>query len=165
MSIVSPRVTIPQGGVKIPQGPVKLWTTDEEVAAYKADPAGYLLKRCQSIMQNVKMDTNHIMVATFFLPDSTEMRGPDGKPVTFYLPDKTKDEATWQGRCGLLIAKGPMAWVDDEKVKFHGCTHDIGEWLLYDRQDGRQISIGRVHCRRLQDVDVWGKTDDPMSVY
>ena len=151
--------------VSLAQGPVRPWTTDEEAEAYATDPRKYLMKRCEPFMKSVKLDTNNLLVATFYLPEFTTLKGADGKPIRFFVADKTTDEATWQGRVGLLIAKGPMCWVDDEKVHFGGSTHKIGDWVLFDRQDGRQISINRVHCRRLKDTDVWGATDNPMRAY
>lgn len=164
MTLISPQV-VGAPRVTLMQGSVKLWDTDEDVEAYRRDPASYLFARSAPIRKSVTMDTNNILVATYIFPDRMPMKGPDGKPVPFFFTDKTIDESGWQGRCGLLIAKGPMAWVDDEKVRFHGCTHQLGEWLTYDRQDGRQIIMHGVHCRRLYDVNVWGKTDAPMEVY
>jgi hypothetical protein len=151
--------------VTLIQAPIKPWKTDDEAAEYAANPKAYLLKKCAAFVDNVDMATNHVMVATFFLPEFTNLRGPDGTTIPFFVSDKTTDEATWQGRVGLLIAKGPMCWQDDEHVKFGGTSYEIGEWVCFDRQDGRQTSINRVHCRKLKDVDIWGRTRDPWSVY
>lgn len=151
--------------VSLMQGPVKPWTTDDEAAEYARDPKAYLLKRCARVMKDIKLATNNILVSTFHLPEFANIRGPDGKSVQFFLADKTVDEAQWQGRVGLLLAKGPLAWKSDDRIDFGGCNYNIGDWVVYDRQDGRQISINRVHCRRLKDVDVWASTTDPMSVY
>lgn len=151
--------------VTLAQGPTLPWTTDEEAEDYASDPKAYLLKRCQKFMNAIQMDTNNIMVATYVLPEMTKLRGPGGTSVSFYVPDKVSREVEWQGRVGLLIARGPLAWKSDKRVDFGSTMHEIGEWVCYDRQDGRQISINRVHCRRLKDVDVWGSTDDPFRVY
>jgi hypothetical protein len=153
--------------VSLAQGPVRPWTTDEEAEQYAKDPRAYLMKRTDKLIKSVKMGANNILVATFYLPEFTMLRGANGEAVPFFVSDKTTDEAQWQGRVGLLIAKGPLAWKNSEdgRIDFGGTNYKLGEWVCYDRQDGRQIAINRVHCRRLRDVDVWGSTDNPMSVY
>lgn len=154
----------PRGIISSMQGPVKPWETDEEAEQYAIDPKAYLLARCAKLMKAIEMGTNHCLVATFFLPEFATIKGPNG-PLRFYMSDKTKDEAMWQGRVGLLLAKGPLCWKDDEVVKFGGTRYEVGEWVVYDRQDGRAISINRVHCRRLRDVDVWAGITDPAAIY
>ena len=141
------------------------WETDEEAVEYAKDPKAYLLKRCSDLMSKTRLDSNHILVATYFPPGSTKMKGPGGTSIDFILTDKTMDEAKWQSRVGLLLGKGPLAWVSDDSVKFGGSTHEIGAWVVYDRQDGRQIAGHRVHCRKLKDVDIWCETDDPFLYY
>lgn len=141
------------------------WTTDDEAVEYANDPKAFYLRRCKYFVSQVSLGTNNILVATYFMPEMTKLIGPGGKPVDFFISSKTQDETKWQGRVGLLVAKGPLAWKSDDRVDFGGTNYELGDWVCYDRQDGRQISINRVHCRRLKDVDVWGKTDDPHLVY
>lgn len=141
------------------------WTTDDEAVEYADDPVTFYLKRCKHFMSQVYVGTNNILVATYFPPEMTKLKGPGGKSIDFFVSSKTTDEAKWQSRVGLLIAKGPLAWKSDERVDFGGTDYEIGDWLCYDRQDGRQIAVNRVHCRRMKDVDVWGKTDNPFLVY
>ncbi len=141
------------------------WDSDEEAAEYAADPKAYLMARCADFVKTIKLDCQRIIVATYFTPQFVTIKGADGKPMPFFLSTKTTDESMWQGRVGLLIAKGPMAWVSDQRVSFGSTTHEVGSWVLFDRQDGRQTAINRVHCRVLRDVDVWGETSDPRAVY
>jgi len=141
------------------------WTTDEEAIEYTNDPKAFYLKRCKYFLSQVSLGTNNILVATYFLPAKINMKGPDNKPFPFIIVSETQDETKWQGRVGLLVAKGPLAWKSDDRVDFGGTNYEIGDWVCYDRQDGRQIAINQVHCRRLKDVDIWGKTDDPFLVY
>lgn len=151
----------------VAQGPASPWTTDEEAEQYAADPKTYILKRCKSFMGSIKMATNNIIVASYFLPQFTTIKGKDG-PVNFYVGDKTTDEALYQGRVGLLIAKGTLAWKGNEsdpRFAFGGTNYDIGDWVCFDRGGRQQISINRVHCRVMKDVDVWGGTDDPYRMY
>lgn len=153
--------------VSLAQGPVRPWTTDEEAERYARDPRAYLLKLTAKCTKSLVMATNNILVATFYLPEFTMLRGAKGEPVPFFVSDKTTDEATWQGRCGLLIAKGPLCWKNstDGRIDFGGTSYEIGDWVCYNRNTGNQIAINRVHCRQLLDVNIWSSTTDPMSVY
>ena len=141
------------------------WETDDEAVEYAKDPRTFFLKRCEEFTSKVRLGTNKILVATYFVPESTKMKGPAGSTINFIIPREVTVEAKWQGRVGLLIAKGPMAWVADDRVSFGGTNHEIGTWVGYDRHDGRQVAIDRIHCRVMRDVDVWCETDDPFLVY
>jgi hypothetical protein len=141
------------------------WETDEEAIEYAKDPKAFYLKRCKYFMSKVRCGTNNILVATYFPPEATKIKGPGGTSIDFIIPKSVTAESKWQGRVGLLIAKGPMAWKSDDRVDFGGTDYKIGDWVWYDRQDGRQIAIHRIHCRRLKDVDVSGDTDEPFLVY
>lgn len=143
----------------------KPWVTDEEAERYARDPKKYLLKKCEPFVKGLTMATHHCLVATFFMPEFVNIKGAGGKVIPFYLSDKTHDEATWQGRVGLLIAKGPLCWVDTDRTRFGGTKFEIGDWVCFDRQDGRQTAFQGVHCRQLVDVDIWAKTALPASVY
>jgi hypothetical protein len=151
--------------VPLTQGPVQLWETDDEAEQYAIDPKAYIFKRTAIFTKNLTLATNNILIATYCLPEFTDLKGPEGKPVRFWVPDGTQEEARWQGRVGLLLAKGPLAWRNDERTDFGGTNYEVGDWVCFDRQDGRQTVINRVHCRRLKDVDIWGSTTEPYNLY
>jgi hypothetical protein len=85
--------------------------------------------------------------------------------IKFYRSDKSHDEALWQGKVGLVIGKGPLAFRDDEHVKFYGQNVEIGDWVQYDILEGRQFTVDRIHCRRLKDTQIVMRVDDPRLVY
>ncbi len=141
------------------------WETDEEAIEYANDPRAFFLKRCKDLMSKTRLDTNNILIATYFAPEVTKIKGPGNTMIDFVIPKSVSAESKWQSRVGLLIAKGPLAWVSDDRVNFGGTTHEIGAWVCFDRQDGRQVAGHRIHCRRLLDVNVWCETDDPFLYY
>jgi hypothetical protein len=155
--------TGPRTTITMAQGPVQPWANDEEGEEYTADPKAFLLKRCADFMNNIKLMHNWLTLATYWLPPFVTL--PNG--TRFYRTDKSMDEAMYQGKCGLVIAKGKLAFVDDPAagVEFKGQNVEIGDWVYFDFHDGRQCTINRVHCRHLKDVSVLGTTDNPELVY
>ncbi len=95
-------------------------------------------------------------------------------PPTFnqsgvFLPDRSLAEDRFQGKVGLVIKKGPLAFVDDGVVKFGGFNVEIGEWVIYQPANGIEIFIGDASggtpCRWVEDTNILGVTDDPSIVW
>lgn len=64
-----------------------------------------------------------------------------------FLPDKTKEEDKWQGIVGLVVAKGPKAYQDDEVTKFDGENVEIGDWVWFRPAEGTLCVVNKVLCR------------------
>jgi hypothetical protein len=143
------------------QGPQTPWNNDHEAEEYAADPREFLLNRCQLWMDNIHWFGNHVIAATYYLPAYEIL--PGGQK--FYRSQKSQDEALWQGKVGLVLGKGPLAFVDDERNKFHGQNVKIGDWIMWDIHDARQTTVNRIHCRWIPDVRILGTVDDPKLVY
>jgi hypothetical protein len=146
------------------QAPQTPWGNDDELAEeYARDPAAFLMERCELWMDQVKWMSNLVVCATYFLPAFQLM--PNGKK--FYRSDKGHDEALWQGKVGLVIGKGPLAFKDEPAlgVHFHGQDIKIGDWVQWDIHDARQCTINRIHCRFLKDTQIIGVWNDPRLVY
>ena len=91
------------------------------------------------------------------------MRG--AKIGNIYIPEKTQDEDRWQGKVGLVIKKGPMAFKNDGANDFHGQDVNEGDWVIYRVSDGFSIDINGTHCRLLEDVHIKGRVSDPSVIY
>jgi hypothetical protein len=143
------------------QGPQTPWRDDHEAELYAQDPREFLLDRCQMWMDNIHWFGNYVIAATYYLP-AFEML-PGGKK--FFRSQTSQDEALWQGKVGLVLGKGPLAFVDDDRNKFHGQNVKIGDWIMWDIHDARQTTVNRVHCRWIPDVRILGTVDDPKLVY
>lgn len=81
------------------------------------------------------------------------------------LADQTRDEDLYQGKVGLVLKKGPIAFVDDDRVSFHGKTAEVGDWIVFRPSDGWALSVNKVACRVLQDVHVRAKVTSPDVIW
>jgi len=156
-----PRITSTPALGTLHQGPMPPWRNDDEEEDYKADPRGFLLDRCALWMPKMTVFHNWIITATYYLPGSLDIPG-GGK---IHLPEKSHDEALWQGKVGLVIGKGQLAFKDNEYIKFEGQNVEIGDWVMYDILEGRQFTVERVHCRRLKDTQIVMRIPDPRLIY
>jgi len=144
------------------QAPALPWRDDDEAEEYRNDPRAFLLNRCALWMESVQVFHNWIITATYYLPNYDVIGGTS---VKLWRPETTQDEALWQGKVGLVVGKGPLAFKDDDRNKFHGQNVEIGQWIMWDIHDARQTTVNRVHCRWIPDVRILGTVDDPKLVY
>ena len=99
---------------------------------------------------------NQVLVAIF-------MRGD--KIGSIYVPDKTAQEDQWQGKVGLVLKKGPLAFKNDLRNDFADQTVEPGQWVVYRTSDGFPIDINKVHCRLIEDIHIKGRVDAPEIVW
>jgi len=102
---------------------------------------------------------NQILVGIYLRPDDHKTAGG------ILLPQKTLDEDRWQGKVGLVLKKGPLAFVDDGSTNFEGQSVSDGDWVIYRVSDGFPIDVNGTHCRLLEDVHIKGRVPDPSMIY
>lgn len=107
-------------------------------------------------LDKVEVMHNQILVGIY-------MRGD--KVGNIYLPDQTRDEDRWQGKVGLVLKKGPLAFVSDGAADFKGQDVNDGDWVIYRVSDGFPIDVNGAHCRLLEDVHIKGRVADPSVIY
>lgn len=93
--------------------------------------------------------------------------GPEKTAGGIIRPDSNRDEDKWQGKVGVVIKKGVMAFQSNERdgTEFYGQDVQIGDWVVYRISDGFPIDINGVHCRLIEDVHVKGRVSDPTMIY
>ena len=120
------------------------------------DPANEIRKRIGDISQ-IEVLHNQILVGVYIRPEKTK--------GGILLTSQTRDEDRYQGKAGLVLKKGPLAFVDDENNKFHGQNVDIGDWVFYRVSDGFPLVLNGTLCRLLEEVHVKGKIPSPDVVF
>lgn len=82
-----------------------------------------------------------------------------------HLPDQVLKEDEFQGKVGLVLKKGPLAFKDDARNDFGGVDVEEGDWVIFRVSDGFPLKWNGVMCRFLEDVHIKGTVADPLSVY
>jgi len=126
-------------------------TMDHEI-----DPKQKLIQEVGDI-SNVEIFNNQILVAVYIRPQKTKSG--------LYLSDKTTDEDRYQSKVGLVLKKGPTAFVDETEEWFKGVNINENDWIVFRPSDGWQITVNNVLCRILEDVTVRGRIDQPDRVW
>ena len=66
---------------------------------------------------------------------------------------------------GLVVKKGPLAFVDEEQDWFKGVKVDVNDWVFYRPSDGWSMNVHGVQCRVLRDIDIRGRIPAPDAVW
>ena len=123
---------------------------------HASDPADELRAKIGNLSQ-VEILHNQILVGVYVRPEKTKSG--------IYLSDTTRNEDRYQGKAGLVLKKGPLAFVDDDANKFHGQNVEVGDWVFYRVSDGFPVVINGTLCRLLEEVHVKGKIPSPDVVF
>ena len=97
-----------------------------------------------------------VLVATYIQP-----RKSKGGII---LTDKELQEDVYQSTVGLVIMKGPRAFVDDETSKFFGQNVEIGDWVVFRPGDGKRMQVNGINCRLIDDTQIDAVTNDPSII-
>ncbi len=87
-----------------------------------SDPKGALLRAVGDYSGFEPMQ-GLVLVATYIPPEKTK--------GGIYRPDRSLAEDRYQGKVGLVLTMGPVAFQDYGVTKFAGTTAKAGEWVMY----------------------------------
>ena len=120
------------------------------------DPRQKLLSDIGNI-DTLKIYNNWILCAVYKRPEKTASG--------IYLSDGVRKEDEYQGKVGLVVKKGPIAFQDDANTSFFGQNVNIGDWVVFRPSDGWSLNVNGQLCRMLQDTQIRLVTDAPDVVY
>jgi len=123
---------------------------------HASDPKAGILKDIGDL-STIELFNNQVLVAIYVRPTKTKSG--------IYLPDATVAEDKIQGKVGLVVKKGPMAFVDASEQWFTDIEVDEGDWVIFRPSDGWGITINNLMCRILEDTAVRGKITAPDQVW
>jgi hypothetical protein len=105
---------------------------------------------------------NMILVAVYVRPKKARHG-----TLTLELADSTVDEDKHQGKVGLVIGLGPLAFVDDDRTEFHGQKVEIGDWVVFRPSEGWAMTLtsNQVLCRHLTEQNIRMKIRSPDDVW
>jgi co-chaperonin GroES (HSP10) len=126
------------------------------VMEHAVDPRKDLLKKVGNI-DDIEIFNNQILCAVYVRPEKTK-----GGIV---LPDQHRSEDKIQGKVGLVLKKGSMAFVDDNSNWFVDVEVNIHDWIIFRPADGWSITVNGVLCRILDDINIRGRVSHPDQVW
>ena len=122
------------------------------------DPKKVVLAKLKGAVASITVLGDKVLVASYARPDKTA--------GGILLVDKTRDEEKYQGKTGLIVAMGPLAFVEDADHHWNASrTPKIGDWILFNIGDTRRLLIREADCRILSDVNVHAIISDPDDIY
>jgi hypothetical protein len=104
--------------------------------------------------------TDEVLVGIFIRPE---------KIGRIIRPDSNVEEDVWQGKVGLVLKLGRLAFRDPETGEFwpEEDRVEVGDWVVFRVGDGWQCKVKDMPCRMIRDSNIRMVLDDndPMSVF
>lgn len=123
---------------------------------HDTDPADPIKKKIGDLAK-FELFGNQVLIGIYERPEKTKSG--------IYLSDQTRHEDRHQGKAGLVLKKGPTAFVSDDNYDFKGQNVDIGDWVAIFVSDGRQIVINGQLCRLVEDQYIRIKVPAPDTIF
>jgi len=139
--------------------------------AVRADPVAAIFERFGD-PSNYRVAMNLVLVATYIKPPKI-LKGPNGEDIEFHYTDKTLAEDRFQGKSGLILKVGPLAFKDRPGQMFGGQAFGPGDWVAYVPSNGTECFLKDqtsdkdegIPARWIDDFNILGEVADPTLIY
>lgn len=123
---------------------------------HTVDPKEKLLKEVGDL-SNVDVFNNQVLVAVYMRPEKTS--------GGIILPGQNLDEDKYQSKVGLIVKKGPSAFVDEDNKWFADANLQEHDWVVFRPSESWSITVNKVLCRMIEDIHIKGRIDHPDRVW
>jgi co-chaperonin GroES (HSP10) len=123
---------------------------------HERDPKDVLLEQVGDT-SSIEVFNMQVLVAVYIRPEKTKSG--------LYLSDKSREEDRYQSKVGLIIKKGPTAFVDKGGEWFSDLDISEGDWIVFRPSDGWNITVNGTLCRMLDDMSVRARISHPDQVW
>lgn len=120
-----------------------------------------LLKSTKAAVAGIELLRNRVLVATYV--------GRAKSKGGIIIPNKTLDENRFQGKVGLILKLGPIAFDFGEELA--PVKPGVGDWVFYNPSDAGECGVQIVGsdqgvlCRRIFDDQIVGIISDPELIW
>lgn len=122
------------------------------------DPAQEITTRTHDLLDQIQLvNPYEVLVGIYQRPNKTASG--------IMLPDKYRDEDIYQGKVGLVLKLGELAFKPDEKHQWPSRVPKVGDWIAFRVTDSWQLILGGQQCRVVEDRFFRLIVDDPDLVY
>lgn len=115
------------------------------------------LREAVGDISGIQVFNNQVLVAVYIRPKQTA--------GGILMPDSVTDEDKYQGKIGLILKKGPSAFVDPTERWFSGAELQVGDWVLFRPSDGWGMTINKQMCRMMEDIAVRARVSQPDMIW
>lgn len=122
---------------------------------HDVDPKEKILSEIGDL-SNVEVFHNQVLLAVYVRPQKTKSG--------LFLTDSHREEDRFQSKVGLLIKKGPQAFIDDGQW-FSNLSFNMHDWLVFRPSEGWGITVNGVLCRMFEDISIKGRVNHPDAVW
>jgi co-chaperonin GroES (HSP10) len=124
---------------------------------HEDDPRAAIMDDCEPHLNHVQVLGARVLVGVYVRPHKTKSG--------LILTSKTTDEDRYQGKVGLVLALGPIAFEDDSSHRFGAVKPKVGDWIVYSVGDTFAMEMGERRARSVEDVDVHLIIENPDSIW
>lgn len=108
-------------------------------------------------LSGVQVKWNNVLVATYIRPQKTA--------GGIIRPDTNVAEDEWQGKVGLVLKIGSMAYQSDDENDFQGERVEVGAWGVYKVGDAWSVNINGYPCRLVKDSSIRMVVAEPSIIF
>jgi len=123
---------------------------------HEKDPKDALMEQVGDL-SGVNIFNMKVLVAVYIRPEKTK--------GGLFLSEKSRDEDRFQSKIGLVLKKGPTAFVDEDEKWFSGLAVKEGDWVVFRPSDGWGLTINGTMCRMLDDMSIQGTVSHPDQIW
>ena len=128
------------------------------VTIHVEDPRDVMWQSVGEDIAKVEPFAQQVLIANYVRPATRTASGLE-------IAEEAVQEDRYQGKVGMVLKKGPRAFVDDGPVQFYGQDVRPGDWVVYRASDGLKGMIGDREVRFIADVYIRAKIDHPDAVF
>lgn len=110
------------------------------------DPKDEIWDEVGSLIDGIDVMGAQVLVAIYVRPEKTA--------GGIIMTSNARAEDNWQGKVGLILKMGPLAFVNDEHHNWDGSRPEVGNWIMFRVGDTFPWILNKRHCRFVEDVNV-----------
>ena len=105
----------------------------------------------------IEVFSDLVLIGTFIRPEKTA--------GGIIRPKEVVQEDEFQGKVGLVLKTGPLAYADWEDPAERGDMAQLGTWVVFAIKDGWPVQINEVACRFVPYEKLRARVDNPKMVF
>ena len=125
--------------------------------AYALDPKKVIIDFLANHADTLDISCDKLLVVTYRRPEKTA--------GGIIMTQSALDEDKFQGKAGLVVKIGSLAFKDDARINHGGFKADLHDWITYRSVHGYEQEFCGLHCRVLKDENVIMKVTDPTLIW